>query len=119
VPGEYCPGEFSVNARGIVKLIGAAQRVVHRAWLLSSVIVVQGAPGLRAVLEDVYGALGLEWDAATVGAVADEAPGVGIDDVRRALLAEFDARYHLKPAPIGDLALARARELLGRHRVDR
>jgi len=66
----------------------------------------------------VYGALGLKWDAATVGAVADEASGVGIDDVRQALLAEYQARYHLSPAPIGELALARAGELLARHRVE-
>ena len=118
VPGEYCPGEFSVNAPGRVKLIGAAQRIVRGSWLLSSVVVVEGAAGLRAVLEYVYGALGLKWDAATVGAVADEASGVGIDDVRQALLAEYQARYHLSPAPIGELALARAGELLARHRVE-
>jgi lipoate-protein ligase A len=117
VPGEYCPGEFSVNARGQVKLIGAAQRIVQRAWLLSSVVVVQGAAGLRAVLDDVYGALGLDWDAATVGAVADEAPGVGVEDVRRAFLAGYAARYSLVPAALGELELARARQLLERHRV--
>ena len=79
VEGEYCPGEFSVNARGRVKLIGAAQRIIRGAWLLSSVVVVDGAETLRAVLEDVYAALGLEWDPGTVGAVAEEAPGVGVD----------------------------------------
>ena len=31
VPGEYCPGEFSVNARGRVKLIGAAERIIRGA----------------------------------------------------------------------------------------
>ena len=71
VPGEYCPGEFSVKARGSVKLIGAAERIVRGAWLHSSVVVVEGAARLRAVLEEVYGALGLEWDPATVGAVAE------------------------------------------------
>ena len=33
VPGEYCPGAFSVNARGRVKLIGTAQRLVKEAAL--------------------------------------------------------------------------------------
>jgi lipoate-protein ligase A len=115
VSGEYCPGEFSVNARGRVKLIGAAQRIVRGAWLLSSVVVVQAA--LRAVLEDVYGALGLDWDPTTVGAVADEAVGVTVQDVRRALLDSYEGRYGLVPAAIGELELARARHLLGRHRV--
>ncbi len=59
VPGEYCPGEFSVNARGQTKLIGAAQRTIRGAWLFSSVVVVDGSAPLRAVLEDVYAALGL------------------------------------------------------------
>jgi octanoyl-[GcvH]:protein N-octanoyltransferase len=118
VAGEYCPGEFSVNAGGRVKLIGAAQRIVRGAWLLSSVVVVQGAPTLRAVLDDVYAALGLAWDPATVGDVASEAPGVSVEDVRRVLLAEYERRYELTPAMIGEPELARARELLERHRVE-
>jgi lipoate-protein ligase A len=118
VPGEYCPGEFSVNARGRLKLIGAAQRIVRGAWLVSSVVVVDGASNLRTVLEDVYAALELAWDPATVGAVADEVPGVGVEEVRRALLAQSARRYRLTPAPIGPAALARAGELLERHRVD-
>jgi octanoyl-[GcvH]:protein N-octanoyltransferase len=118
VPGEYCPGEFSVNARGRVKLIGAAERIIRGAWLHSSVVVVEGAEALRAVLEDVYAALGLDWDPASVGAVTVEAPGVGLDDVRRALLAEYDTRYTLSPASLTSVDLARAAELLPRHRVE-
>jgi lipoate-protein ligase A len=118
VPGEYCPGEFSVNARGRVKLIGAAERIVKGGWLHSSVVVVEGAERLRAVLEDVYAALGLDWDPASVGDVSTEAPGVGIEDVRRALLAEYEPRYALTPASLTDADLARADELLARHRVD-
>jgi lipoate-protein ligase A len=117
VPGEYCPGEFSVNARGRVKLIGAAQRVIRGAWLLSSVVVVRSADAVRAVLEDVYGALALEWDPGTVGAVADEAPSVDVEDARRALLEPYAARYRLVPATLDSAALARAERLLGRHRV--
>ena len=118
VAGEYCPGEFSVNARGRVKLIGAAERIVRGAWLHSSVVVVEGAPVLRAVVEDVYAALGLDWDPATVGAIADEVPGLGVADVRTALLAEYAARYELLPAAIGEPELTRAAELLSRHRVE-
>jgi octanoyl-[GcvH]:protein N-octanoyltransferase len=117
VPGEYCPGEFSVNARGRVKLIGAAQRTVRGAWLLSSVVVVRGAPVLRALLEDVYAALGLDWDSETTGAVADEAPGVDVEDVRRVLLAEYGQRYDLVPAGIDDVVTTRAGQLLERHWV--
>jgi octanoyl-[GcvH]:protein N-octanoyltransferase len=118
VAGEYCPGEFSVNARGRVKLIGAAERIVRGSWLHSSVVVVESAGPIRQVLTDVYAALGLAWDPQSAGAVADEAPGVGLDNVRRALLDVYSARYELVPASLGETELARACELLDRHRVD-
>jgi lipoate-protein ligase A len=117
VAGEYCPGEFSVNARGRVKLIGAAERIVRGAWLHSSVIVVEGAARLRVVLEEVYAALGLAWDPSTVGDIASEAPASGIEDVRAALLAGYESRYALSPAALTEDDLARAGELLARHRV--
>ena len=118
VPGEYCPGEFSVNARGRVKLIGAAERIVRGSWLHSSVVVVESAGPIRVVLTDVYAALGLDWDPETTGAVADEAPGVGLDSVRRALLDAYAERYELVPGSLGELERARARDLVDRHRVD-
>ncbi len=118
VPGEYCPGEFSVNARGRTKLAGAAQRIVSGGWLFSTVLVVSSAPTVRAVLEDVYGELGLEWDPATTGSVADEVPRASVEDVRRSLLADYARRYHLVPGSLGARELARAEELLDRHRVE-
>jgi octanoyl-[GcvH]:protein N-octanoyltransferase len=117
VPREYCPGEFSVNARGQTKLIGAAQRIVRGAWLLSTVVVVESAPRVRAVLEEVYAELGLDWDPATTGSVADEVPGVGVEDVRRALLEEYTRRAPLVPARLAATELAAARELAPRYRV--
>jgi octanoyl-[GcvH]:protein N-octanoyltransferase len=117
VPGEYCPGEFSVNARGATKLIGAAQRIVRGAWLLSTVVVVRPAGDLRAVLEDVYAALGLDWDPATTGAIDTEAPEVSIEQVRDALLEQYAERYDLVPATLSGSELARAEELVARHRV--
>ena len=100
-----------------MKLVGAAERIVRGAWLHSSVVVVEGAPRLRSVLEDVYAALGLDWNPASVGAVAEEAPGVGVEDVRAALLEGYTPPYALHPVPIDTVALARAAELLDRHRV--
>lgn len=119
VPGEYCPGEFSVNARGASKLIGAAQRIIRGAWLFSSVVVVGGSAPLRAVLEDVYEALGLDWDPASTGSVTDERPGVTPAQVRTALLANMAERYDLSPAQLSADDLAAGRALLDRHRVGR
>jgi lipoate-protein ligase A len=114
VPGEFCPGAFTVNARGQRKLIGAAQRTIRGGWLFSTVVIVEGATRIRAVLEGVYDALELDWDPDTVGAVADEAPGVEIDDVERVLLEVYAERYPLVPATISDEELAAARDRLGR-----
>lgn len=92
IPGEYCPGEFSVHGRGpaaSIKLVGTAQRVVSGAWLFSSVIVVEQSAPIRQVLTDCYAALGLDWDPATAGAAEDLVPGVTVDAVERAVLAAY------------------------------
>ena len=90
VPGEYCPGRWSVNAGGARKLAGIGQRVISGGAHVGTVIVVDDAAAVRGVLEPVYAALGLDWDPATVGAV--ERPWA---DVRDAVLAEYAERYQL------------------------
>lgn len=91
IPGEYCPGEFSVHGKGAVpvKLVGTAQRVISGAWLFSSVVVVQDSPPIRAVLEDTYAALDLPWDPATAGAADDLVPGLTVDEVADAVIAVY------------------------------
>jgi lipoate-protein ligase A len=106
-----------VNARGKTKLIGAAQRIVRGAWLVSTVVVVDSGSRIKAVLEDVYAELGLEWDPATTGAVADEVPGVSVEDVRGAILAEYAERATLIRRPLAAEELAAANALVGRYRV--
>ena len=101
VPGEYCPGPFTVNARGERKLLGSAQRIVRGGWLLSTVVVVDGAARLRAVLDDVYGALELDWSPYTVGSIVDEVQGAGVDAVEQALVTSSYAAYY--PLHIGHL----------------
>ncbi len=117
VPGEYCPGEFSVNARGATKLIGAAQRIVRGAWLLSTVVVVEPAGSVRTVLEDVYAELGLEWNPETTGSVAAEVPGTTVEAVREAILRQYAERAVLTPRALAADELAAANELVGRYRV--
>src|SRR3954462_15272998 len=85
VPGEYCPGAYSVNARGQVKLIGTAQRLVRGGALLGASIVVGDGSSIRAVLPDVYAALEFDWTAAPAGPVDEEVPGLSVDDVERAV----------------------------------
>lgn len=89
VPGEYCPGAHSVNARGTAKLVGTAQRVVRDAWLFSTLIILGDDRVLRPVLRDVYEHLGVAFDAASVGSVSAEAPAVGAAEVEEALLSSY------------------------------
>jgi lipoate-protein ligase A len=85
VPGEYCPGGYSVNARGRTKLAGLGQRLIAGGVHVGAVIVVEGADLVRDALGPVYAALGLDWDPAAVGAVTDEATGATVADVVDAL----------------------------------
>jgi octanoyl-[GcvH]:protein N-octanoyltransferase len=116
VPGEYCPGAWTVSARGRVKLVGTAQRVVRGASLLGAVVLVRGGARVRAVLEDVNAALGLEWDPSTAGAAEDDVPGLTVDDVERALLDAYAAAAAAGAEALAEGALDsavvdRAREL--------
>lgn len=91
IPGEYCPGEFSVHGNGEqqIKLVGTAQRVIAGAWLFSSVIVVQNSGPIRDVLEATYAALDLSWNPNTAGAAEDLTPGVTVADVAAAVVGVY------------------------------
>jgi lipoate-protein ligase A len=119
VPGEYCPGRWSVNAAGLRKLAGTGQRIVAGGSHTGAVVVVEGAERVRDVLEPVYAALELEWDPRTVGAVADELgaerPALW-DAVRDALLAQYARRFELVPGELDQETLVLARRLASEHR---
>lgn len=95
VPGEYCCGDFSVNARGRHKLMGVGQRLVSNAGYIGGVVVVGDSERLREVLVAVYQALDLDWDPTTVGSVRDELETISYEEVEQALIEEFDSRYEL------------------------
>ncbi len=89
VPGEYCPGDYSINAGGVHKLVGSAQRVTRDGWLFSTVIQVGGTDRLRGVLTATYGELGYAFRPATVGAIEDTVPAVTVEAVIGALYAAY------------------------------
>jgi octanoyl-[GcvH]:protein N-octanoyltransferase len=115
VPGEYCPGTYSVNAGGRTKLVGTAQRLLRGGWLFGAVIVVGDSAPVRAVLEDVYELLGLEWDPTTAGSLEDEVPEIGVDDVERAVVASYALSSELQEAPLDPETLALAHGLEPEH----
>ena len=97
VPGEYCPGEFSINDGRGHKLVGTAQRLVRGGWLFGTVIMVTGTEPVRSVLVDAYRALGLDWIPATVGSVQDTVPGVTVADVQKAVSDAYARLGELVP----------------------
>ncbi|RCW39708.1 lipoate-protein ligase A [Halopolyspora algeriensis] len=119
VPGEYCPGAYSVNARGRVKLVGSAQRILRRAWLFSAVAVFDGADVLRPLLAEVYDALELPFDGDSVGSIRTEAPGLTLASLEEAVLDAYDHHFGLTSADLDENVLATARQLLDDHRLQR
>ena len=82
--GEYCAGAHSLHVRG-VKVAGIAQRVIKGAALVSTVVLLDAGPSLRAVLVDVYAALGIDWRPETAGSVADVTSAPALADLAAAL----------------------------------
>jgi octanoyl-[GcvH]:protein N-octanoyltransferase len=117
IPGEYCPGEHSVNAGGRTKLMGVGQRVVSGGAHVGGVVVVHDADAVRDVLIPVNRALDLSWDPTTVGAVEQEVPGVTWDRVEEAVLDAFRELYELEEGRLDPETLTLAAGLADRHRV--
>ncbi len=123
VPGEYCPGRFSVHHSGHRhpgnrKVMGVGQRLARDAAHVGGVIVVTGAEAINEVLLPVYGALGVEFDPATTGALADVIPSVTVGGVVAAVVAELEGLGEISPATLSSELVARGRAMLADHLVD-
>ena len=103
VPGEYCPGAHSVNARGEAKLVGTAQRILRRSWLFASLVVVGDEAELRSVLAQVYGHLDQPFDPRAVGSLSAENPSLDADVVLRSLVSVYAGAADAEP--VGSLGL--------------
>ena len=116
VPGEYCPGTYSVNARRQRKIAGVGQRVIAGAAHIGGVIVVNDSAAIRDVLVPVYAALGVPWEPMTAGSIEDElgAPR-DIEKVADAFVAEFADRFALEEGLLDDPTLAEAETLAPGH----
>jgi octanoyl-[GcvH]:protein N-octanoyltransferase len=113
VPGEYCPGAYSVNARGASKLVGIGQRMIRGGAHVGVVIVVSGSRLLRDTLVPVYEALGLDWDPDTAGSVSDElGRAVDRDEVADALISQLRDRQALREGDLDAETLGLAERLL-------
>lgn len=100
VPGEYCAGPHSVNARGAVKLVGIAQRVTRRARLVTASIALGSANGLRSVVNDVYAAMSLDWDPQTFGTLAGEGVQATPEELAQSIVTGLARTHPEWAAPI-------------------
>jgi octanoyl-[GcvH]:protein N-octanoyltransferase len=113
VPGEYCPGAYSVNARGKSKLAGIGQRMIRGGAHMGGVVVASGGREIARVLEPVYRALELDWDPATSGSVSDEiGREVDAGEIEEALIGRLAKRYELVDAELDEATVRRAEQSL-------
>ncbi len=115
VPGEYCPGRWSVNVGGKVKVMGVGQRLVRGAAHVGGVVVVDEGQRIRDVLIPVYRALEIDWDPRTTGALADRAPGLDNAKVTQAIIASFSRLFEVIPGTLPSSVIEDARGLLPQH----
>jgi len=113
--GEYCAGAHSINLGGRIKVVGIAQRAIRHGALTTAVVVVGGGANLRTMVGEVYGALGLDVDPTTAGALDDELPGVTVEDVADVIRDAYAVSAGLEPAELDPQLLAAARALAPRH----
>jgi len=115
LPGEYCPGNWSVNVGGRVKVMGVGQRLVKRAAHVGGVVVVDEGHRIRDVLIPVYRSLGIDWDPRTAGSLADRAPGLRTAVVTEAIIDAFADRYSLETGVLPDSIVENADALIDQH----
>lgn len=83
---EYCPGKFSVNAEGRVKLVGVAQRMNNRCFQMGAIISVARSDKACAGIAEAYAGMGLPFDPATYGGITDFRPDLSHGQVRDVLV---------------------------------
>lgn len=95
-PGEphdsFCPGTHSLRAGG--KIVGIAQHVRREGAVAAGVVVTRDHAEIAAVLNPIYGALGVPFDPDSVGSVeragGDADPEMVARAVEQALVDEGD-----------------------------
>ncbi len=115
VPGEYCPGEYSVNVGGHQKVMGVGQRLVRGASHVGGVIVVRDGASIRDVLIPIYRALKIDWDPRTVGTLSNHVANINASDVRNAVVDVLGSRFDLEHTSLPTDIVERGRELAPKH----
>lgn len=113
--GEYCPGRWSVNVAGKIKVMGVGQRLVRKAAHIGGVVVVDEGHRVRNVLVPVYRALGLDWDPRTAGSLADRSPGITMALVQKSIESRFARHFSIVESALPSGLADRAEGLISEH----
>jgi octanoyl-[GcvH]:protein N-octanoyltransferase len=117
IPGEYCPGEFSVNLGGRVKVMGVGQRVIRGGAHVGGVLTVGQSELLRQTLTPIYEVLGLEFRSESAGGVADFDESLDCETVMTAMVETLrQSGYVLENHHFDDALEREAEKLYPIHR---
>ena len=89
IHGEYCPGDYSINGAGRIKLVGVAQRIGRCGFHIGAVISVATSSAARRAVAEAYRILDMPFDPVTFGALADLSPDIDEDTLRAELRASI------------------------------
>lgn len=116
VAGEYCPGAYSVNARGRAKLMGVGQRIVRGAAHVGGVVVVRDRARVASAVAGVYPPLRYDFDPAAVGSLEEEVPGIRCADVTAAFEGVLRRHFRVRERDsVPTAVIARAQRLARDH----
>ena len=114
LPGEYCPGEYSIHV-GARKVMGVGQRLARHAAHIGGVIVVSDGRLVRDALIPVYEALDLEWDPATAGSLQDTDPAITLQRTADAIVAELAVDADIVRSELDAATVELGRQLAPEH----
>jgi len=117
VPGEYCPGASTINARDQVKLVGVGQRSIKGGSHLGGVLVCENEQHTKEILIPVYQALEAEFNPDTCGSVLSETGDAGLAATLQALQVSFGARYQIHECELPEWVIDKAHKLVEHHRL--
>lgn len=122
VPGEYCPGQYSINIEGRYKVMGVGQRIVRGAAHIGGVLVIDDQDSIRSVLVDVYRQLDIQWDPNTVGSLNQKILGekrTTVEIVREAIISVFESEFDIRKDVLSKSVVELSRSLEKSHSIER
>lgn len=115
VPGEYCPGRYSVNLGGRWKVMGVGQRLRRGVAHVGGVVVVFGRDSINRVLTPVYRELSFPWDGRATGSLRSARSDITPAQVAESLVTELAGVGEISEADLDDSTLRAAEGFLSEH----